>query len=113
MFFDKTSIFDIVADVDCNDDIWPEMDPLGLLEVFCTGNRYPMHFDQILSHFQKIDFFCDFHMWDFPISTPYNILWVSKFLYDIRNMFRYLKSVSDSKGGLSRRIFCDNHTFVV
>ena len=29
MIFDKNLIFDIEADVDRNDDIWPEMDSLG------------------------------------------------------------------------------------
>ena len=44
MIFDKNSIFDIVADVDWNDDIWPEMDPWSVLDVFCTENRYPNAF---------------------------------------------------------------------
>ena len=40
MIFDKNSIIDIMVDIDGNDHIWPEMDPLGVLEVFCTENRY-------------------------------------------------------------------------
>ena len=69
MIFDKNSIFDIVADMDGNDDILPEKDPLGALEVFCTDNRYPNAFRSNFKPFSKNRFFCDFHLWDFPIST--------------------------------------------
>ena len=98
--FDKNSILDIVADIVRGDHMWPEMDSLGVLEVFCTENRYPNAFRSNFRTFSKNRFFCDFHLWDFPISASQNILWVSKFLYDIRNRFSYLKSVSDSKGGV-------------
>ena len=112
--FDKNSILHIVADSDWNDDIWPEMDSLGVLKVFCTKNRYLNAFRSNFKPFSKNQIFCHFHLWDSPISAPQNILWVSKFLHDIRNRFSYLKSVSDSKGGgLTRRNFGDNHTFVV
>ena len=100
MIFDKNSIFDIMAGIDRHDDIWPEMDSLGVLEVFCTENRYPNAFRSNFRTFSKNRFFCDFHLWDFPISASQNILWVSKFLYDIRNRFSYLKNISDSKGGV-------------
>ena len=70
VIFHKNSIFDIVADIDRNDDIWPEMDPLGVLEVFCTANRYPNAFRSNFKPFSKNRFFCHFHLWDFPISTP-------------------------------------------
>ena len=99
MIFDKKSIFDIKAGIDRHDDIWPEMDSLGVLEVFCTKNRYPNAFRSNFKPFSKNQIFCHFHLWDSPISAPQNILWVSKFLHDIRNRFSYLKSVSDSKGG--------------
>ena len=59
MISDKNSI-DIMADIDQNDDIWPEMDPLSVLEVFCVENRYPNVFRSILSHFEKIEFFVIF-----------------------------------------------------
>ena len=55
--------------------------------------------------FSKNHIFCHFHLWDSPISAPQNILWVSKFLHYIRNRFGYLKSVSDSKGGVNSSKF--------
>ena len=70
MIFDKNLIFDIVADIDQNDDIWPEMDSLGVLEVFCIKNGYPYLFKSYFKPFSKNQFFCDFHLWDFPISAP-------------------------------------------
>ena len=53
----KNSNFDRVADIGRNDDIWPEMGPWGVLELFCTRNRY---LNPSRSHFKKsrkIDFF--------------------------------------------------------
>ena len=53
----KNSNFDRVADIGRNDDIWPEMGPWGVLELFCTKNRY---LNPSRSHFKKsrkIDFF--------------------------------------------------------
>ena len=70
VIFDKNSFLDRVADMDWNDDIWPEMDSLGVLKVFCTKNRYPNAFRSNFRTFSKNRFFCDFHLWDFPISTP-------------------------------------------
>ena len=68
MIFDENSIFDIVVDINRNDDIWPEMDSLGVLEMFCTKNRYPNAFR---SNFKSILnlIFCHFHMWAFPIAA--------------------------------------------
>ena len=70
MIFDKNLIFDIVADIDQNDNIWPGMDSLGVLEVFCIKNRYPNAFRSYFKPFSENRFFCDFHLWDFPISAP-------------------------------------------
>ena len=69
MIFDKNLIFDIIANFDENDDIWPEMDLLGVLEVFCTANRYPNAFRSNFKPFSKNRIFCHFHLWDFPISA--------------------------------------------
>ena len=66
---DKNSILDIMADIVRGDDIWPEMESLGVLEVFCTENRYPNAFKSNFKTFSKNRFFCDFHLWDFPTST--------------------------------------------
>ena len=51
--FDKNSILDIVADIVRGDDMWPEMDSLGVLEVFCTENRYPNAFRSNFRTFSK------------------------------------------------------------
>ena len=66
MIFHKYSIFDIVADIDRNDDIWPEMDPLGILEVFCTANRYPNAFRSNFTPFSKNRFFFSFSLVGLP-----------------------------------------------
>ena len=60
MIFDKNSILDIVAGIDRHDDIWPEMDSLGVLEGFCTKNRYPNAFRSNFKPFSKNQFFVIF-----------------------------------------------------
>ena len=51
--FDKNSILDIAAGIVRGDDIWPEMDSPGVLEVFCTENRYPNAFRSNFRTFSK------------------------------------------------------------
>ena len=72
-----------------------------------------MHLDQILGHFQKIDFFVIFTCG----TSQYRPL---RIFFGYRNFYMTLEIGLDTskvfpiqKGGLSRRIFCDNHTFVV
>ena len=55
--FDKNSIFDIVADIVRGDDMWLEMDSLGVLEVFCSENRYPNAFRSNFRTFSKKSIF--------------------------------------------------------
>ena len=72
-----------------------------------------MHLDQSLSHFQKIDFFVIFTCG----TSQYR---PRRIFFGYRNFYMTLEIGLDTskvfpiqKGGLSRRIFCDNHTFVV
>ena len=47
-------------------DIWPEMGPWGVLEPFCTRNRYLKSFRSNFKSFLKNRFFWLFHLWDHP-----------------------------------------------
>ena len=47
-------------------DIWPEMGPWGVLEPFCTRNRYLKSFRSNFKSFWKNRFFWLFHLWDHP-----------------------------------------------
>ena len=53
----RNSIFDTAADIGQNDDIWPEMGSWGVLELFCTRNRYLNSFRSIFKKFWKNRFF--------------------------------------------------------
>ena len=52
----KNSNFDRVADIGRNDEIWPKISPWGVLESFCTPNRYFIAFRSIFTKFQKMPF---------------------------------------------------------
>ena len=74
----RNSIFDISADIGRNDDIWPEMGSWGVLELFCTRNRYLNAFRSNFKKFQKNRFFGDFHLWDPK-------MWTRRIFYGSRN----------------------------
>ena len=72
-----------------------------------------MHLDQILGHFQKIDFFVIFTCG----TSQYR---PRRIFFGYRNFYMTLeigsvnsKVFPNQKGGLSRRNSCDNHIFVV
>ena len=93
----KNSNFDRVADIGRNDDIWPEMGPGGVLELFCTKNRY---LNPSRSHFKKsrkIDFFELFNCGVTPKIQSQNILQVPKFRY--RNFYgsKHIKTLLEKK----------------
>ena len=88
-----------MADIGRNDDIWPEMGSKSVLESFCTKNHYSNPNRSYFKQFSKNRFFSIFHLWDPPEWDLQNILWVSKFLYDVGKVFRYIISLSKTKGG--------------
>ena len=88
-----------MADIGRNDDIWPEMGFQSVLESFCTKNHYSNPSRSYFKQFSKNQFFSIFHLWDPSKWDLQNILWVSKFLYDVGNMLRYIISLSKNKGG--------------
>ena len=65
-FWPKNSNFFKVAGSVRKMDIWPEMGPWGVLEPFCTRNRYLKSFRSNFKSFLKNRFIWLFHMWDHP-----------------------------------------------
>ena len=59
----KNSIFKKVAGTVYKVDIWPEMSPWGVLEPFCTRNRYLNSFRSNFKQFWKKSIFWLFHLW--------------------------------------------------
>ena len=79
----RNSIFDTAADISQNDDIWPEMGSWGVLELFCTRNRYLNSFRSNFEKLWKNRFFGDFHLWDHQMWTRRIFYWPRKFDIEI------------------------------
>ena len=91
----KISIFHKVSGIGRDDDIWQEMDSLGVLEQFCTWIRYLNTFRSYFKLFRKNRFFEIFHLWVWPKSASQKFLRVSKFRNNVGNLFRALKAFTD------------------
>ena len=72
-----------------------------------------MHLDQILSHFQKIKFFVIFTCGTSQYRPRRIFCGCRNFYMTLEIGLVTSKVFPIQKGGLSRRIFGDSHTFVV
>ena len=68
--FDENSIFHTLAKIAQNDVIWQEMDTWGVLDAFCTRNRYQNSFRSYFKVFWNFGFFGIFYLWVHSKSEP-------------------------------------------
>ena len=92
----ENSIFDTPAGIGRNDDIWPEMDSWGVLELFCTRKRHLNSFRSNFRTFWKNRFFGDFDLWDHQ-------KWTRRIFYGSRNFDPAMKIGLDTSKLFSKK----------
>ena len=75
----------------------------GVLEPFCTRNRYLNALDATLSNFKKIRFFGNFHVW-------HTQKWARRNFYEFRNFEKMLKTGLEHHKHHHNKFAADNST---
>ena len=99
----ENSIFDTPAGIGRNDDIWPEMDSWGVLELFCTRKRHLNSFRSNFRIFWKNRFFGDFDLWDHQ-------KWTRRIFYGSRNFDPAMKIGLDTSKLFPNKNVAGNET---